>query len=407
MKDVDKLFEVSAVTPEGLTFIGKGIPGFRIPSYQRPYDWEESNILRLATSIFIGLERLCDSTKADAYTFLGSIILVEDATQETTFKGKSFSVVDGQQRITTLSLLSCAIIEKLRILQDDLPSLPANIQKWLEAEVDFIERSLIKTIVGKQEIKGDKTFAFPRIVRSQDTRGTSIKDQDLKSGVAKFLVAFNEYYSSSDTVFLFPKLPDTLESRKIISNFQYLRELLDSLNDPDWHQANDCRFLSETRFRHGGLTNLLEKLDDFAEKDGQKEVSFIEKNDKLHSFFRTLLLAGYVCNCVAITIVTTDDETAAFDIFDALNTTGEPLSALEVLKPVVVGYLDTDKTHPGYDGSSAEQAFNVLHEIFEDDLYTDTQAKQDETKRTVVTSALVIAGEKVAEKLGSGLTTRT
>lgn len=43
MKDVDKLFEVSAVTPEGLTFIGKGIPGFRIPSYQRPYDWEESN----------------------------------------------------------------------------------------------------------------------------------------------------------------------------------------------------------------------------------------------------------------------------------------------------------------------------------------------------------------------------
>ena len=236
-------------------------------------------------------------------------------------------------------------------------------------------------------------------MRSIDTRGTSIKEQDLQSSVAKFLVAFNEYYSSTDTVFVLPKLPNTRESRKIVSNFKYIQELLDCLNDPDWHQENDCRFLQASRFRHGGLKNLLEKLGDIAESDGQKEVSFIEKEEDLHAFFRTLLLAGYVCNCVAITVVTTDDETAAFDIFDALNTTGEPLSALEVLKPSVVGYLDKHKSHPGFGGSGAEQAFAVLDEIFEDDLYTDTQAKQDETKRTIVTSALVVAGAKISEKL--------
>lgn len=399
MKEVDKLFEVSAVTPEGLNLIGKGIPGFKIPPYQRPYDWEGDNIKRLATSLYTGLERLCDSTKADAYTFLGSIILVEDETQEPNFKGKSFSVVDGQQRVTTLSLLSCAVIEKLRILYDDLPKLPSNIVSWLEAEIDFLERSLIKTIVGKQEIKGDKTFAFPRVVRSIDTRGASIKEQDLQSGIAKFLVAFNEYYSSEDAVFLLPSLPATREARKIVENFKYIQDLLDNLNDPDWHQANDCRFLQAKRFRHEGLKHLLEKLDDFAATDGQKEVSFIEKKDELHAFFRTLLLAGYVCNCVAITVVTTDDESAAFDIFDALNTTGEPLSALEVLKPSVVSYLDKEKSHPGYEGSKSESAFLILDEIFEDDVYTDTQAKQDETKRTIVTSALVIAGEKISEKL--------
>lgn len=399
MKEVDKLFEVSAVTPEGLSLLGKGIPGFRIPPYQRPYDWEEKNIVRLVSSMFTGLERLCDSTKADAYTFLGSIILVEDETQEASFKGKSFAVVDGQQRITTLSLLSCAIIEKLRILYDGLPKLPRELSGWLESEFDFIERSLIKTIVGKQEIKGDKTFPFPRIVRSNDTRGTSIKEQDLQSGIAKFLVAFNSYYSSNENVFVLPELPDTRESRKLISNFKYLQELVDCLNDPEWHQENDCRFLPADRFRHGGLKNLLEKLKDTAESDGQKEITLVEKNEKLHDFFRTLLLAGYICNCVAITIVTTDDETAAFDIFDALNTTGEPLTALEVLKPVVVSYLDKEKTHPGYQGSEAEHAFSVLDDIFEDEIYEDTQAKQDETKRTVITSALVIAGEKISEKL--------
>lgn len=401
MKEVNKLFQVSAVTPEGLSLIGKGIPGFRIPVYQRPYDWEDKNILRQTTSMFEGLERLCDGVKADAYTFLGSIILVEDETQETTFKGKSFTIVDGQQRITTLSLMACALIEKLRILNDDLLKLPKDISDWMEAEVDFIERSLIKTIVGKQDIKGDKTFAFPRIVRTEDTRGTSVKEQDLQSGIAKFLIAFNTFYSSDDKVFVFPELPETRESRKIIANFSYLRELLDCLNDPSWHQENDCKFLSADRFRHGGLKNLLEKLQDSLGTDGQKEISKIQKREELHGFFRTLLLAGYFCNCVAITVVTTEDETAAFDIFDALNTTGEPLTALEVLKPVVVNYFDKNKSHPGYLGSRAELAFKTLDEIFEDDIYTDTQAKQDETKRTVVTSALVIAGEKISEKLST------
>lgn len=102
--------------------IGKGSnPGFRIPAYQRPYDWDEENILRPVASLFAGLERLCDSTEADSYTFLGSVILVEEDIQETTFKGKSFAIVDGQQRITTLSLLACALIERLRILRANLP----------------------------------------------------------------------------------------------------------------------------------------------------------------------------------------------------------------------------------------------------------------------------------------------
>lgn len=221
----------------------------------------------------------------------------------------------------------------------------------------------------------------------------------MRSAISQFLVAFNGYYSSEESGFIFPNLPDTREARKIISNYKYIQDLLEGLNDPDWHQANDCRFLDSKRFRHGGLTQILEKLKDTLGTDGQKEISLIEKDEKIHGFYRTLLLAGYICNCVAIIVVTTEDETAAFDIFDALNTTGEPLTALEVLKPVVVSYLDKDKKHPRYQSSDAEHAFGMLDEIFEGEVYTDTQAKQDETKRTIVTAALVVAGEKIAEKL--------
>ncbi|WP_181893072.1 DUF262 domain-containing protein [Falsiruegeria mediterranea] len=400
MQEISDLFEVSAVSPEGLTLIGKGQPGFRIPAYQRPYDWDADHILRLMTGMFSGLERLGESTNADAYSFLGTIILVRDTSQEPTFNEQSFSVVDGQQRITTLSLMACAIIEQLRLHLTKVPSISEKVNHWLQTEVEYIERCLIKSVVGRQDMGRDRTFPFPRVIRDEDTRGTSVKEQETNSYLSKFLCTFfSSYYCEDEVEFVLPNSIETRESRKISENFFYIRELLENLNNPEWHEKSDSKFLLEANFKRKGLKGLLEKMKDTLRSDGEKEISEIQKSAESHSFFRMLLFAGYFCNCVGITVVTTDDESAAFDIFDALNTTGEPLSAIEVLKPVVVSALDKASGHPGYKKSEAEEAFNLLDQIFEDENYTNTQAKQDETKRTVVTSSLVIAGDKVAEKL--------
>ena len=50
--------------------------------------------------------------KTESYTFLGTIILVVEKS-EPSFDGNSLSVVDGQQRLTTLILLCCVLIEEL------------------------------------------------------------------------------------------------------------------------------------------------------------------------------------------------------------------------------------------------------------------------------------------------------
>ncbi|MEP4247380.1 DUF262 domain-containing protein [Tateyamaria sp.] len=399
MKEIRDLFEVSAISPEELSQIDKGPAGYKIPEYQRPYDWDTENVHRLVVSMFAGLQRLSESESADAYTFIGTLIFVEDNSKEPTFKEQSYLVVDGQQRVTTLSLLACAVIENLRSTHDMLPSISPIVDAWLESEVEFFERSLIKLVVGKQDLKGDKSFPFPRIIREGDNRGKSIKEQELKSSISKFLVEFFDFYSSDKTEFVVPKLPDTRETRKILENFTFMGALLNELNEPDWHAENDCKFLSKDSFKRAGIKNLLSALKDHAETDGQIELDQILLNEKTHEFFRSLLFASYLCNCVGITVVTTSDESAAFDIFDALNTTGEPLSALEVLKPVVVSSLNGSKTHAGYKNSSAQEAFNRWDQVFEDENYTNTQEKQDETKRTIVTAALVTAGEKIAEKL--------
>lgn len=66
---------------------------FRIPDYQRPYRWETFQALQLLDD----LEESLDRADEEPY-FLGSLVLVQD-------DDTNFDVIDGQQRLTTLSIL--------------------------------------------------------------------------------------------------------------------------------------------------------------------------------------------------------------------------------------------------------------------------------------------------------------
>lgn len=70
---------------------------FRIPSYQRSYRWGEEQALQLLDDLADTLER----SDEEPY-FLGSLVLVQDT--DTTY-----DVIDGQQRLTTLTILFSVI----------------------------------------------------------------------------------------------------------------------------------------------------------------------------------------------------------------------------------------------------------------------------------------------------------
>ena len=71
-----------------------------IPSYQRPYEWEKSNVYILLDDIYSNYE------KGDNIN-LGTIILNK--------KDINYEIVDGQQRLVTLSLLIKILDEKINI----------------------------------------------------------------------------------------------------------------------------------------------------------------------------------------------------------------------------------------------------------------------------------------------------
>jgi len=399
VQKVSDLFEAGACNPCQVANLENGNAGFKIPEYQRPYDWSKENIHRLMSDVFSGFERLSYTTKASAFTFLGTLILVKDQRQEPTFRGKSFSIVDGQQRLTTLTLVACALIERLRTLRKDLPKFPPDIQKWLDIEAEHLEASLADCITGDQKVKGKEYYPFPRIVRSDDTRGTTPRDEELRSAVSKFLAEFGIFIGSDNAEFSIPDLGSTREAAKITENFRMIRDYCKFLNDPAWCSENDCPFLDARKFKHGGLLRLWEKTQDVLENDGSAAISAIEKVGGAHDYFRTLMLASYFCNCIAVTTVVTSDETAAFDIFDALNTTGEPLTALETLKPQVIAFENGQRSGK-YSGSDAEMAFNGIEQIMSED-YPETSQKQNETKDLVITFELYLEGRKISRELSA------
>jgi len=79
---------------------------FHIPEYQRPYRWREEQAIQLLDDLEESLTR-----EVDEPYFLGSLVLIRRGTRR-------FDVIDGQQRLTTLSLLF-ALLRDLAANQGD------------------------------------------------------------------------------------------------------------------------------------------------------------------------------------------------------------------------------------------------------------------------------------------------
>ncbi|WP_176328915.1 DUF262 domain-containing protein [Burkholderia vietnamiensis] len=97
-------------------FAGKNLV---VPSYQRDYAWRERNIKEL----FADIEEALDV----GGHYLGTFILSQKAPGEAVF------VVDGQQRLTTLTMLLGALIDAL----EDQGVRSAMHSAYISSPVDF------------------------------------------------------------------------------------------------------------------------------------------------------------------------------------------------------------------------------------------------------------------------------
>ena len=120
---------------------------YRIPAYQRPYAWTREECSKLFEDLYSAFL----TNSKNAY-FLGSIILIKN------LRNKTFDVVDGQQRLTTLTLLISSIIsrfEKEKYKNDFIPCIKqdANVALKLSEKPRIVVREKNKMIFNKYVLK--------------------------------------------------------------------------------------------------------------------------------------------------------------------------------------------------------------------------------------------------------------
>ena len=374
--------------------------GFRVPEYQRTYDWSEENIKRLLEDCLNGFYYL--SKSKESYTFLGTIILVVEK-PEPSFDGTSLSVVDGQQRLTTLILLCCVLIEELLSRKDDIRHLQEPTASWIKEEIDFICGRLFESVSGQLHRDGQEG-EFPRVVRfPEDNRAFSHSEAEYRSVIAKSLKHFADSYQQDTPVFPLIQTEDGVGAHRFFQNYKYIKDLVklgiyEDYNTPDTGHQNELEHnqIDREDFQKAGLRSLFEKLDTLPdETDRDRAISHIARERGSSGLIRIMLFSHYLLKLVILTRVETSDEDAAFDIFDSLNTTGEPLTAIETFKPRVISF-EREKT--GYSGSETERHFKKIEKNLN---HIETDKRQTATKELLVTFALYLEGHKLAQNLAA------
>ena len=399
MHSITEVFRASASSVYDTFNLQMGVSSFRVPVYQRQYTWTERNISRLFEDINDGLVAL--GSEEDYLTFLGTIVLVdENDKKEQYFDGYSLSVVDGQQRLTTLALICCALFVELdKQVHLDLPDHP--FASAIKEETRALCDSLFGCAVGHPSSHrplGRHDY-FPRIVREEvDVRSAAAQEAKYASPIANHLFRFSDHVRSNRMTYFGAESSQT-DGRDFRTRMNIIVKLVNLVGD-DGDDESSASFpatlelLEKKKYRSVLFPKLQQRENRIREVLQHLRT---DDNEELRTLVRLVSFGNYLMQRVAITHVIAGDERYAFDIFEALNSTGEPLTAIETFKPNVIRF---ENRHPHkYDLSPSRESLDIVEShVRRFDNYED---QQSESRELVVLLALYMSGKRLGLQLNS------
>ncbi|MFJ7978995.1 DUF262 domain-containing protein [Lysinibacillus xylanilyticus] len=241
-----------------------------IPSYQRPYAWQVAQCEQLVEDIENHKENF-DEEVQDNY-FFGAVLIAQDSNEK-----HEIALIDGQQRTTTFMLLLKALLmkinEELEKLSDDSLDDQMLIEKLTDLKADII--SMLYNLDEKA------LFAYKR------------KQYELKFNNLKYV---NESISE--------QYAEDMDNVLLADNFEKVEGSV--INIPRRQKDNKyTNFYKNFRYFYSYA----------------KKLTNTQVRDFTNHFIE-------YCQVITITSYNTDQ---AINIFNSLNGTGLPLTAIEVI----------------------------------------------------------------------------
>jgi hypothetical protein len=264
---------------------------YRVPKYQRPYSWSARDWQQL-------VEDIHDDANDKEGHYMGSVICV-DASSGAPGEPRVYELIDGQQRITTISCLLIAIWSKLN--------------KVLSAEVELKELSSLDED-DVADLKALMDDVRRKVVRERRYQ----KDEKMP------------VHSSKNTL-----LGDFYIGRKNRTDY-YCRIL------PSSQDLNRVDYLNA--LNHYGLLALVEH--EVPRNWGNRRIAKCIRyfSEELPGDVTALKLLAQRVNALIFIHIKVDNHSDAFRLFEAINNRGVPLSALDIIKNAMLATLERSST---------------------------------------------------------------
>ena len=320
---------------------------FYVPAYQRDIAWGEKNINRFFESVAVGMHRLSALSPdtafpaSNAVTFIGTMICFDDR-DHTTIHPKVYSelpetvynVIDGQQRLTFLIAASAALHDYIRVGVGRID------KGWLSGKCEARLAELGR-MFESEKFEGDYRH-YPRMIRCfTDQWASTLENRRYHSPLSHLCATYGEFFRQQRESVKAPKRfvhkaspPFEADAHlrgahvHFAKAVRYIRASLDKIC-----QGNNSHFprIGELMKQGHVLSALFPPGKDATVGD---DVDF--QDPAQSALAMAAALASYILRRVHFVNLVTTDEDYAFDIFESLNTTGEPLTAYQTFKPEVV-----------------------------------------------------------------------
>ncbi len=334
MSDIGKIFTAE---PRSLAeFLSTNDQGCFIPPYQRAYSWDEKDVARLFEDVVDGVRKVV--LQESSLRFLGTVIAVDDKDvvpvdppMDRDLPNLVMTIIDGQQRLSTLMVVNVLLHNALRTRLNTLGTNAetADFTQIVEDNLDDLAKTF--RFLGR----GQETVYryYPRLIRAyRDQWSRSRSNARYESPVTRLIWSYVEHLEEGTDGGFTPSFPqgEDADSPALTTVSDYATAALEDVAAAEFE---DIAFPPVGQLLSADLQS--SGFWPYAFPDDV--VSFINSaSDEVHQIVRLMAFGRYLNTRMAITLVTTSAEDYAFDMFEALNTTGQPLTAFETFRPKVV-----------------------------------------------------------------------
>ena len=252
---------------ESALFSGESIK-YTIPVYQRPYAWEEVDVLRLLDDILDGFSR-------KEKKFIGSI---QVSALRNLGNGKcSYELIDGQQRLTTIIIL-------LRLLGEDYTNCLRTTVNSGSAQRDWDD--FCDTCNEKNE---SQQYPLNKYIAASKTIQNWIKANEE-------VISLEEFKNYIKTQLIFVVIQTLAGLSKIIQIFDVINTAGMDLNASDLFKIRFYEYLTKTQGENPDLFNQISKcyqrIEEYNRGLGYIAISMAE----VMSFYQKIIVASFDLN---------------------------------------------------------------------------------------------------------------